>query len=116
MESISFDRGFYSSLGEEFLKKIFDRVVMPKPGKKTEKRQMEESDPDFVRLRKKHSAVESNINELEQSGANKVPDKTLEGFKKYVGWSVLAHNLKRLGKLVTEQELLPTVKSFKPAA
>ena len=89
---------------------------MPKPGKKTQSRQSEESVEEFIELRRAHSAVESNINELEQSGADKVPDKGLHGFKKYVGWSVLAHNLKRLGKLVIEMEVLPTVKSYKTAA
>lgn len=116
LESISFDRGYYSSPGEKSLKKIFDRVVMPKPGKKTESRCLEESENQFTKLRRAHSAVESNINELEQSGADKVRDKGLSGFKKYVGWSVLAHNLKRLGRMVIESEALPTVKCYKKAA
>ena len=103
-------------LGEKSLKKIFDRVVMPKPGKKTPNRALEESEADFTALRRGHSAVESNINELEQSGADKVPDKGIKGFKKYVGWSVLAHNLKRLGRIVIEEEALPTVKCYKKAA
>jgi len=116
LKSISFDRGYYSALGEKSLKKIFDKVVMPKPGKKTESRLEAEAEDTFTELRRAHSAVESNINELEQSGANKVPDKGLHGFKKYVGWSVLAHNLKRLGRLVIETEALPTVKCYKKAA
>ncbi|MFT6361023.1 MAG: hypothetical protein ACJAYJ_005268 [Saprospiraceae bacterium] len=60
--------------------------------------------------------MESNINELEQSGADKVPDKGIDGFKKYVGWSILAHNLKRLGRLVIEREVLSTVKCYRQAA
>lgn len=116
LESISFDRGYYSSLGEKALKKIFAQVVMPKPGKKTADREMMEREAGFIALRRGHSAVESNINELEQSGADKVPDKGLHGFKNYVGWSVLAHNLKRLGRLVIEQEILPTVKCYKKVA
>lgn len=116
LESISFDRGYYSMLGEKALKAIFDKVVMPKPGKKTEERQKEESSQEFSALRRAHSAVESNINELEQSGANKVPDKGLKGFKKYVAWSVLAHNLKRLGRAVIEAEAIPTVKFYRKAA
>ena len=116
LESISFDRGYYSKLGETSLKKIFEKVVMPKPGKKTQSRQSEEAEEEFIELRRAHSAVESNINELEQSGADKVPDKGLHGFKNYVGWSVLAHNLKRLGRLVIATEALPTVKCYKTAA
>ncbi len=116
LESISFDRGYYSMLGEKSLKKLFVRVVMPKPGKKTANRESEESTEEFSTLRRAHSAVESNINELEHSGADKVPDKGIKGFKKYVAWSALAHNLKRLGRLVIESEALLTVKSFKLAA
>ena len=65
---------------------------------------------------RKDSAVESNINELEHSGANRVPDKGLEGFKKYVAWSVLAYNLKRLGSMVIEQGLLPIQEQLQQAA
>jgi len=113
--SISFDRGFYSKLGYDFLKEQFDFVVMPKPGKKSVKQELLESEEYFVEKRKKHSAVESNINELEHCGANKVPDKGLHGFKRYVGWSVLSYNLKRLGKIVMEQELLSTVQYLNAA-
>ena len=113
---ISFDRGYYSLLGEKALEKTFTTVVMPKPGKKTPLRELTEATPEFEQARGKHCAVESNINELEQSGADKVPDKGIDGFKKYVGWSVLAHNLKRLGGLVIKREALLTVKCYKKAA
>ncbi len=109
LNSISFDRGFFSALAKKALQEDFVHVVMPRPGKKTLQQEQEESTKTFVALRKKHSAVESNINELEHSGANRVPDKGLEGFKKYVALGVLAYNLKRLGKLVMEQGLLTTV-------
>jgi len=39
---------------------------------------------------------------------DKVPDKKIEGFKRYVALGVLAYNLKRLGKIVLEQKLLST--------
>jgi len=62
-----------------------------------------------VLLRNKHSAVESAINELEHCGVNKVPDRGEEGFKRYVAYGVLAFNLKKLGALLIEQDMLPTV-------
>jgi len=116
LNQISFDRGYYSELGEKSLQKIFTTVVMPKPGKKTGTRELLEASSAYKEAKRKHSAIESNINELEQSGADKVPDKGIAGFKKYVGWSVLAHNLKRLGKLVIKQEALSTVKCYHKAA
>ena len=109
LNSISFDRGFFSALAKNALQESFEQVVMPRKGKKTPQQEAEEEAKTFVALRKKHSAVESNINELEHSGPNRVPDKGLDGFKKYVALGVLAYNLKRLGKLVMEQCLLTTV-------
>ena len=69
---------------------------MPKKGKKTAWQEEQESDKPFVAYRNKHSAVESNINELEHSGVNKVPDKGLHGFKNYVAIGVCPTTLKGL--------------------
>lgn len=104
--SISLDRGFYSLLARQNAEKIFEVVVMPKSGKKSVRQQELESEKSFVQLRKKHSAVESNINELEYSGLNRVPDKGKNGYVDYVAWGVLAYNLKRLGKIVLEEEVI----------
>lgn len=104
LASSSYDRGFYSRAAKENLEKIFEVVIMPKPGKKSEKEAQEESEQNYIKLRKKHSAVESNINELRHAGADFVPDKGSEGFDDYIGWGVLAYNLKRLGKLILEQK------------
>ncbi|MCA9734192.1 ISNCY family transposase [candidate division KSB1 bacterium] len=109
LNSISFDRGFFSVLAKKALQQDFEHVIMPRKGKKTPQQEAEENSKTFVALRKKHSAVESNINELEHSGANRVPDKGLDRFKKYVALGVLAYNLKRLGKIVMEQGMLTTV-------
>lgn len=107
LESISFDRGFYSGPVKKVLQGQFKQVIMPKPGKKNHEEENEEMQKSYEKLRRKHSAVESNINELEHSGADKVRDKGLDGFKKYIAWSVVAHNLKRLGRIVMEHKLLP---------
>jgi len=109
IDSHSFDRGFFSKPNEDYLQKFVNQVIMPKPGYKSTKRQEEESQDDFVNLRHKHSAVESTINELEHCGVNKVPDKGEKGFKRYVAYGVLAFNLKKLGALVIEQDLLDTI-------
>lgn len=110
LKSISFDRGFYSGPVKKALQGYFEQVIMPKPGKKNHEEENEELQKSYEKLRKKHSAVESNINELEHSGADKVRDKGLDGFKNYMAWSVVAHNLKRLGRIVMEQGLLPQLR------
>ena len=102
-KSLSFDRGFYSKLTKANMGKEVNRLILPKKGKKTKAEKEEESHEEFRHLQNQHSAVESNINELERGGVNKVPDKGLNGFKKYVALGILAHNIKRLGKYLKEE-------------
>ncbi len=102
--SVSFDKGFWLKLNKEAMEKIFEVVVMPKKGKPTIAEKESYKTDNYKKYRRKHSAVESNINELEQGGLDKVADKGLGGFKKYVAWGVLAYNLKRLGSLCVEQQ------------
>jgi len=75
VESWSFDKGFYSKSNKELLQLEIPQVIMPKKGKCTQAELEEEKKPSFVKLRHQHSAVESNINELENRGLNKCPDK-----------------------------------------
>ncbi len=109
LSSISFDRGFFSGPAKKALSKIFDQVIMPKAGKKSALEQKEETQPEFQYKKRKHSTIEANINELEHCGADRVPDKGLKGFKRYVAMSVLGYNIKRLGKVVKSENLLPTI-------
>jgi len=63
-----------------------------------------ESTPRWKKLRNQHSAVESNINSLEHHGLNRCPDKGLSGYRRYVGFGVLAYNLHKIGaKLLANQ-------------
>lgn len=103
---ISFDRGFYSKPNEEHAQTKFDEVIMPKKGGKSEARKAKEESESFVAGKNAHSAVESNINELNHCGVKKVPDKGLPNFKKYTALGVCAYNLKRLGRMVIEQKKL----------
>lgn len=98
IESHSFDKGFYSKDNFNIVSESGTKqVIMPKKGKKNKAEQERESNPQFKKLRNKHSAVESNINMLEHHGLNRCPDKGLRGLKEYVGLSVLAYNLHILG-------------------
>ena len=55
-------------------------------------------------MRNKHSAVESNINELEHNGLDRCPDKGFHSFKTYTGIAITAYNLKRIGREILKQE------------
>lgn len=116
IKSLSFDRGFYSKLSKEALEKEVEELVMPSKGKQSKEQQEESSKKGYLKLRNEHCAVESNINELEHAGVNKVPDKGLKGFKRYVSLGVLAYNIRRLGKIVISQNLLKTLVWVKKVA
>ncbi|GAB3348989.1 hypothetical protein GCM10027566_04680 [Arachidicoccus ginsenosidivorans] len=116
ISSISFDKGFYSFENLETLEASkIKKIILPKKGKKNKEEKKKEAEAEFVKLRHKHSAVESNINMLEHHGLGKCMDKGVKGFNRYAGISVLAHNLHILGNLLEKQKQKPTRKRQKPA-
>jgi hypothetical protein len=104
VDSWSFDKGFWLKENKTLLQLEVKNVVMPKLGKRTEEELTEEKAPIFKRLKNKHSAIESNINELEHRGLDRCPDKGFQHFKNYVGLSICAYNLKKIGKAIMEQK------------
>lgn len=117
-ESLSYDRGFFSALAKEGLNKFYDKVIMPKPGKKNFAQQQEESSDSFVEKKRHHSGVEGNINSLEHTGLDKCPDKGIQSFKNYASLGVLAYNLRQLGKWIKrlEEKQAAAKMKFKRAA
>ncbi len=104
LESISFDRNFFSLPAKQALGKLYEEVVLPKPGKKSLKQQVEESSESFVAKRKAHSAVEANISQLEHHGLGLCRDKGIAGFKRYVAYGILSYNLQKMGCILMEME------------
>jgi len=104
LSSVSFDKGFHSPQNQADLKEILDRVVLPKKGKRSKADTARERDPQFIRLRRRHSAVESAINALEVHGLDRCPDHGIDGFKRYVALAVVARNIQHLGAVLRRQE------------
>jgi len=105
ISSISTDKGFWSASNfQSCVDAGIDTVVMPKKGKCNKEEYAREHDEVFVKLRNKHSAVESNINMLEHHGLNRCMDKGKEHFERYVALSVLAYNLHIVGKEIIRQQ------------
>lgn len=105
LESCSFDKGFYSSPNRKELQEILDLVILPKKGKLSFQEKEVERSEAFVRGRRKHSAVESAINALEDHGLDRCPDKGVDGFERYVALAVLARNLQILGHKVQHKKI-----------
>ncbi|MBW2450206.1 MAG: ISNCY family transposase [Deltaproteobacteria bacterium] len=101
----SFDKGFYSPENKSQLAEILDYVVLPKKGRLSSKDKEIEHSEEFVESRRKHSAVESSINALENHGLDRCLDHGLHGFERYVALSVLARNIQILGHLLQQKEL-----------
>lgn len=116
VRSFSFDKGFHSPGNQVELNKLLEQVVLPKKGRLSLQRQAEESAPEFRRLRRLHSGVESGINALEEHGLDKCPDNGLVGFKRYVALAVLARNLHRLGAVLKENETERGLTGYRNAA
>ncbi len=106
LHSISFDKGFHSPANQAALAGVVDRPVLPRKGRLSEAAKAQESEPEFVHLRRQHAAVESAINALEQHGLDRCPDQGIDGFKRYVALAVLARNVQRLGAVLKEQAAL----------
>ena len=102
--SWSFDKGFWHKDNKVHLKKKIPQVVMPKKGKPNKAENQEQQAPEFKKRRNKHSAVESNIHELEHCGLNRCLDRGFHGFKRYVGIAIVAYNLKRIGREMLRKE------------
>ncbi len=103
LTSCSFDKGFHSPKNQQKLAPLLDQVVLPRKGRLSKEAQQIERSEDFIHSRRKHAAVESAINALENHGLDRCPDHGLHGFKRYVGLAVLSRNIQQLGAMLQKQ-------------
>ena len=101
----SFDKGFYSPANRQKLHDILDDVVLPKKGKLSKAEKQIEYSEDFITARRKHAAVESAINALENHGLDRCRDHGINGFKRYVALAVLARNIQLIGAKIRQKSL-----------
>jgi hypothetical protein len=104
LQSWSVDKGFSAQQDRELLELFSPAVIMPKKGRRSQADQDRETQKTFRRLRRQHSAIESDINALEHHGLNRCPDKGWSGFQRYVGLGVLAYNLHKIGNRLLAQD------------
>ena len=103
--SMSFDKGHWSKDNKALLELEIPTVILPKLGKRTVVEEEFEISKKFKRLKNKHSAIESNINELEHRGLDRCPDRSYFHFCTYIAMGVCAYNLKKIGKKILENQL-----------
>lgn len=98
----SADRGVHSSYNEyQAQQRGVQRVILPKPGRRSRARRKHERQVWFKRGRKWHNGVEGRISVLKRCHElNRCRDHGQEGFDKWVGWGVIAANLRTIGRKV----------------
>ena len=104
-KNCSFDKGFHSPYNQKELATRLDHVVLPRKGRLSAINKEIENSEEFKKARRKHSAVESSINALENHGLDRCPDHGIEGFKRYVALAVVARNLQILGHMLQQKEV-----------
>jgi hypothetical protein len=105
ISSWSVDKGFSSKENKALINVVYPGVnlIMGKKGKRNKVEQAQETDKKFVKLKHKHNAIESNINELEHRGLNRCMDRSKVAFNKYVGLAVIAYNLHKIGRKLSKE-------------
>ena len=104
MGSVSFDKGFHSKDNQETLREKLDLLVLPRKGKLSKVAKAIESEDQFRKRRRQHSAVESAINALEVHGLDYCPDYGIDGFKRYVALAIVGRNIQRIGAILNSIE------------
>lgn len=117
VHSWSFDKGYWHKDNKALLSGQVNQLILPKKGKRNKEEAEQEKKTSFKLLRNKHSAVESNINELEHRGLDRCPDRGYAHYKRYIGIGVCAYNLRKIGaKLIEDAINLEKVASLRQAA
>jgi transposase, IS5 family len=103
----SADRGVYSEANETYAQGLgVTRVVLPKSGYKSEERRRYEKQPWFKRGRKWQSGIEGRISVLKRGyHLARCLDHGLSGFKRWVGWGIIAANLKVMGRTLAARRI-----------
>jgi transposase, IS5 family len=105
IHSASFDSGFHSPGNQERLSEIVPVACIPMPGAKQAKAQAEQASAAFAEARRAHPGVEALVGVLQRgNGLKRCRDRTLLGYRRYVGIAILGHNLHTLGKLLLARQ------------
>lgn len=93
------DRGVYSASNEAYAERMgVKRVILPKPGHKTEARRQHERQRWFRRGRRFHAGIEGRISVLmRKHGLDRCLYHGEDGFGRWVGWGIIAGNLAVMG-------------------
>jgi hypothetical protein len=104
INSISYDRGFWSKANLEAIKEMVTYVGMPKKGKLSKDDKERQNSEDYIIAKEKHPAIESGINALQHHGCDFCPDYSQDSFEKYTSTAIVSRNLIKLGDIIMQKE------------
>jgi hypothetical protein len=105
LNTCSFDKGYYTPENRVELSELLRTVILSKKGRLSLVDQEIENSQEFIDGKKKHSAVESAINALENHSLDCCPDHGIDGFNRYVAIAVLARNIQIFGNIIQKRRL-----------
>lgn len=96
----SADRGVQSAPNETYAQQRgVKRVILPKAGHKSAQRRQHERQAWFRRGRRYHAGIEGRISVLKRKhGLDRCLNHGEDGFSRWVGWAIIAHNLTVIGR------------------
>jgi transposase, IS5 family len=94
------DRGVHSEANERYARrKGVQQVVLPKPGAKTKRRKAKEKQPWFRRGMRWRAGIEGRISVLQRRyGLDRCLYHGEEGMERWIGWGILAHDLRLMAR------------------
>jgi IS5 family transposase len=94
------DRGLYSTENERLAQQAgIKRIVLPKSGRPSHEREQHEKQRWFRRGFRFRAGIEGRISVLGRAfGLDRCLDHGEEGMGRWVGWGVLAHNLRQIAR------------------
>lgn len=104
-KSCSFDKGFHSPENQEELAAILNKVILPRKGRLSAINKEIEQLEEFMQAKRKHSAVESSINALENHGLDRCLDHGIHGFRRYVALAIVARNIQMVGHILQQKRV-----------
>ena len=98
-DQASGDRGLYSPANETLAHSLgVRRAILPKPGYRSAERKQHEHQSWFRRGRHYHAGIEGRISMLKRCyGLDRCRYHGEDGFERWVGWGLVAHNLWTIG-------------------
>jgi transposase, IS5 family len=100
------DRSLYSTENEKSAHEAgVKRVVLPKSGRRTRERESHEQERWFRRGFRFRAGIEDRISVLRRGfGLDRCLDHGEEGMERWVGWGIVAHNLRQIARRQVERQ------------